>query len=202
MNNYIRILEIKNTDHIKLDYKIFLTGILLALSIVISFISLAITKMIGIVYGIDCSYFIVIVALYLIGYRFTFIMVAIHSLLIILISGSFVSGLVNMTSSILMITSWFALTKLCFFKHNYQNGYHHVMVTKLVLVIIGTALASAFIMTLANLCIFYPLIGAGSIIREPAILWSNFMTSTFMSSINIALFLLFMPIIKDIWRRF
>ncbi len=89
MQKYISILKFKpqKIKMIKLNYKIAQTGILLALSLVISYFSISIAKIIG-MHGIDFSYFLIIAALYIVGYRFTMLIAILHGGATMLISGN------------------------------------------------------------------------------------------------------------------
>ncbi len=196
MKNYLHFLRIKKPHHISLNYQIAQAGILLGLSFVISYLSLRISKTFIVAHGIDCSYFLMLVVLYLIGYRFALIVSILHGLGTIFISGVWIGGLANVIESLVLITTWLTISKILFKKDHDINDSKILAILKLLIAIIITALTCAVIMTLSNLYIFYPLLGAGNIIAQPAILWMHFIASGILNVVNIMLFLTLMPIIK------
>ncbi len=200
MNNYIRVFKIKKINHTTINYKIAQAAILLALSFVISYFSLYITKSFGFVYGVDCSYFLMIASLYIVGYKFSFIISILHGLITIFISGSWVGGFANMTESVLLISTWLIISSV-FLTNNNAESHPIWSVVKIIITIILVSLIAAVLMTLANLYVFYPLVGLYHIIKQPLILWSHFVSSNVINVINIILFLALMPIFQNILKN-
>ncbi len=201
MNHYLSLLKNKKTKHLHLNHKIAQSAILVALLFVISYFSLFITKFIGLPHGIDCSYFLMIAALYIVGYKFSLLISIAHSLLIFMISGNWIGGLANMIQAIVLITTWWVITNGFFRTYNSAKKYQWWSILKLGITIISVSLICASLMTIANLYIFFPLLGFANLLHQPIILWIHFIANNIVNILNIILFLMLMPLINRITKQ-
>ncbi len=105
-----------------------------------------------------------------------------------------------MMQLVLLATNWWIMIQ-CSFKNQLNQNlrfYKEWSIFKLIIVIISVATITAALMTLANLYIFFPLMGLGNLIKLPFLLWIHFIFGIIINIMSIILFLVLIPTITKI----
>ncbi len=194
LNNKKNQVKHYNNPSRNLTIKISESGLLLALAVATSLLCIEIMPKIDGFLQFDCGIFLLIIALYLVKYWFTFAIAIIHGFSTTFISGSWVGGLSNAIIGVSVITIWFLLTILFFNKEQKlnKNPKHQWLI--LLIIIIITIASVSIIGVLSNKYFLLNLYGYNDFVTNSHYLWVVLLPFNITNLlINILIFIIIMP---------
>ncbi len=195
-NNSLEYQIEKLNQKNKIIYKIIYLLILFVLSLIIIFFSeFLLNNFNPNILPSDISFFIVLITLYYIDYKFAFIISILNSIMIILIYGNWDFGIAYFQSAILFISSWWILNNKHFKKYNNKNTPRFI----LVLVYIFMAIIFTIITLLITQFIAWPILfNSFKIDKWEKLQLISFFDYIFIYIINILLFFVALRLIPKI----